>query len=332
MARRTMARPAKSNRPAKRGNDAGTIRRPDRPARAEAEAAVRTLLRWAGDDPDREGLLGTPERVVRAYEEWYAGYDEDPRDYLKRTFEEVAGYDEIVLLRDVRFVSHCEHHMAPIIGRVHIAYLPRHRVVGISKLIRLVDAYAKRLQGEEKVAGGDRVLPRCRPQAARRRGRRRGRARVHDHARRAPQRGHHGDEPHARRVSRSATDARRISLRDRAALGRAHEQERRLTILMAHVLLGEPVPTSPGHALRGAARLAWPRRARQAHHHERAGAEARVDAHRAAVQLDQGFGDREPQAGALVALRVLALDLLEGAAEAGEGVARNADAGIADRD
>ena len=145
-----MARPAKSDRPANRENDAGTLRRPDRPSRAEAEAAVRTLIRWAGDDPDREGLLGTPERVARAYEEWYAGYDEDPRDYLKRTFEEVAGYDEIVLLRDVRFVSHCEHHMAPILGRVHIAYLPRHRVVGISKLVRLVDAYAKRLQVQEK--------------------------------------------------------------------------------------------------------------------------------------------------------------------------------------
>jgi GTP cyclohydrolase I len=122
----------------------------NRPSRAEAEGAVRTLIRWAGDDPDRQGLLGTPSRVVRAYEEWFAGYDEDPRDYLKRTFEEVAGYDEIVLLRDVRFVSHCEHHMAPIIGRVHIAYLPRNRVVGISKLIRLVDAYAKRLQVQEK--------------------------------------------------------------------------------------------------------------------------------------------------------------------------------------
>ena len=146
-----MARPAKSDRPANRENDAGTLRRPDRPSRAEAEAAVRTLIRWAGDDPDREGLLGTPERVARAYEEWYAGYDEDPRDYLKRTFEEVAGYDEIVLLRDVRFVSHCEHHMAPILGRVHIAYLPRHRVVGISKLVRLVDAYAKRLQVQEKL-------------------------------------------------------------------------------------------------------------------------------------------------------------------------------------
>src|SRR5215475_3013321 len=122
-----------------------------RPSRTAAEEAVRTLIRWSGDDPDREGLLGTPARVVRAYEEWYAGYDEDPREYLKRTFEEVAGYDEIVLLRDVRFVSHCEHHMAPIIGRVHIAYLPRNRVVGISKLIRLVDAYAKRLQVQEKM-------------------------------------------------------------------------------------------------------------------------------------------------------------------------------------
>ena len=123
----------------------------DRPSLAEAESAVRTLIRWAGDDPEREGLLGTPSRVVRAYQEWFAGYDEDPRDYLKRTFEEVAGYDEIVLLRDVRFVSHCEHHMAPIIGRVHIGYLPRNRVVGISKLARLVEVYARRLQIQEKM-------------------------------------------------------------------------------------------------------------------------------------------------------------------------------------
>jgi GTP cyclohydrolase I len=122
-----------------------------RPSRAEAEAAVRTLIRWAGDDPDREGLLGTPGRVARAYEEWFAGYFEDPRDYLKRTFEEVGGYDEIVLLRDIRFESHCEHHMAPIIGRVHIGYLPRNRVVGISKLIRLIDVFAKRLQVQEKM-------------------------------------------------------------------------------------------------------------------------------------------------------------------------------------
>jgi len=145
-----MARPAKSKRPAKRASEARSGRG-NRPTRAEAESAVRTLIRWAGDDPDREGLLATPSRVARAYEEWFGGYDEDPRDYLKRTFEEVAGYDEIVLLRDVRFVSHCEHHMAPILGRVHIAYLPRNRVVGISKLIRLVDAYAKRLQVQERL-------------------------------------------------------------------------------------------------------------------------------------------------------------------------------------
>ena len=97
---------------------------PARPSRAEAEAAVRTLIRWAGDDPDREGLVGTPARVVRAYEEWFAGNFENPQEYLQRTFEEVAGYDEIVLLRDIRFESHCEHHIAPIIGRVHIGYLP----------------------------------------------------------------------------------------------------------------------------------------------------------------------------------------------------------------
>ncbi len=123
----------------------------DRPERAEAEEAVRTLIRWAGDDPQREGLLGTPGRVVRAYEEWFAGYFEDPRELLKRTFEEVAGYDEIVLLRDIRFASHCEHHIAPIIGRVHIGYLPRNRVVGISKLIRLIEVYARRLQVQEKM-------------------------------------------------------------------------------------------------------------------------------------------------------------------------------------
>src|SRR5436305_3114943 len=122
-----------------------------RPSRGEAEEAVRTLIRWAGADPDREGLVGTPGRVVRAYEEWFSGYFEDPREYLKRTFEEVAGYDEIVLLRDIRFESHCEHHIAPIIGRVHIAYMPRNRVVGISKLARLVDVYAKRLQVQEKM-------------------------------------------------------------------------------------------------------------------------------------------------------------------------------------
>jgi GTP cyclohydrolase I len=122
-----------------------------RPAREEAEAAVRTLIRWAGDDPDREGLAATPARVVRAYEEWFNGYGEDPAELLQRTFEEAGGYDEIVLLRDIRFESHCEHHMAPIIGRAHIGYLPRNRVVGISKLARLVEVYAKRLQIQERM-------------------------------------------------------------------------------------------------------------------------------------------------------------------------------------
>ena len=134
-------------------NDRQSLRSSARPkpSRAETEDAVRTLLRWAGDDPSREGLQGTPARVARAFEEWFAGYDQDPSNYLRRTFEEVAGYDEIVALRDIPFVSHCEHHLAPIIGKAHIAYLPRKRVVGISKLARLVDVYAKRLQIQEKM-------------------------------------------------------------------------------------------------------------------------------------------------------------------------------------
>ena len=122
-----------------------------RPTREEAEAAVRTLIRWAGDDPAREGLLDTPARVVRAYEEFYRGYAEDPVALLERTFAEVEGYDEIVLLRDIRLESHCEHHMVPIVGRAHVAYLPDRRVIGISKLARLVDAYAHRLQIQEKL-------------------------------------------------------------------------------------------------------------------------------------------------------------------------------------
>ena len=122
-----------------------------RPSREDAEAAVRVLIRWAGDDPAREGLLDTPGRVVRAYEEFFAGYQEDPRAILERTFEEVEGYDEIVLLRDIRLESYCEHHMVPIIGRAHVAYLPHHRVVGISKLARVVQAYGKRLQIQEKL-------------------------------------------------------------------------------------------------------------------------------------------------------------------------------------
>jgi len=122
-----------------------------RPTREQAEDAIRTLLRWAGDDPAREGLLDTPSRVARAYEEFFSGYGVDPDAMLERTFEETDGYDEIVLLRDIRLESTCEHHMAPIIGRVHVAYLPHRRVVGISKLARVVDAYSKRLQIQEKL-------------------------------------------------------------------------------------------------------------------------------------------------------------------------------------
>lgn len=135
----------------RRGKSGRLARKVDRPTRAEAEGAVRTLIRWAGDDPDREGLRQTPARVVRAYEEWFSGYGEDPRELMQRTFAEVAGYDEIVLLRDIRFDSHCEHHLAAISGRAHIGYLPRHRVVGISKLARLVEVYARRLQIQERL-------------------------------------------------------------------------------------------------------------------------------------------------------------------------------------
>jgi GTP cyclohydrolase I len=122
-----------------------------RPSRVQAEEAVRTLIRWAGDDPEREGLVGTPDRVVRSYDEFFAGYDQDPEAILRTTFEEVEGYDEMVLLKDIPFESHCEHHMVPIIGKAHVAYLPNKRVVGISKLARVVEAYAKRLQIQEKM-------------------------------------------------------------------------------------------------------------------------------------------------------------------------------------
>ena len=121
-----------------------------RPSFAEAEEAIRTLIKWAGDDPNREGLIDTPNRVARAYEEFFAGYWENPVDLLERTFEEVEGYDEMVVLKDIRFESHCEHHMVPIIGRAHIGYLPKKRVVGISKLARVMEVYAKRLQIQEK--------------------------------------------------------------------------------------------------------------------------------------------------------------------------------------
>ena len=139
--------PLKSARSAK----AQRALRSERPARAEAEEAVRTLIRWAGDDPAREGLAGTPDRVVRSYEEFFSGYASDPVELLKRTFEEIAGYDEMVVLKDIRFESHCEHHMLPIIGKAHVAYLPDRRVVGISKLARLVEAHARRLQIQEKM-------------------------------------------------------------------------------------------------------------------------------------------------------------------------------------
>jgi GTP cyclohydrolase I len=119
--------------------------------RAEVEAAFRTIIRWAGDDPDREGLLETPARVTRAFEEYFSGYDEDPVQILQKTFEEIQGYDEMIVLRDIRFESHCEHHLAPIIGRAWVAYVPNGRVVGISKLARVVEAYAKRLQIQEKL-------------------------------------------------------------------------------------------------------------------------------------------------------------------------------------
>jgi len=122
-----------------------------RPTREEAEQAIRTLLLWVGEDPNREGLRGTPKRVARAYEDWCSGYQEDPVAFLRRTFEEVDGYDEMIVLRDIRFESHCEHHMAPIIGKAHVGYLPDRKVVGISKLARVVDAFARRLQVQESM-------------------------------------------------------------------------------------------------------------------------------------------------------------------------------------
>jgi len=126
-------------------------KKPPQVSQAQAEDAVRTLLRWAGEDPQREGLLETPKRVVEAYRDWFSGYAIDPREYLSRTFEEMAGYDEMVVLRDIEFESHCEHHMAPIIGKAHVGYLPTSKVVGISKLARVVDVFARRFQVQEKM-------------------------------------------------------------------------------------------------------------------------------------------------------------------------------------
>jgi len=134
-----------------------------KPTREEAEAAVKTLISWAGDNPNREGLLETPKRVVKSYEEFYSGYDQDPEDILSKVFEEVEGYDEIIIVKDIRLESHCEHHMVPILGKAHVAYIPDQRVVGISKLARVVDLYAKRLQTQETMTAQiadtiDRVL------------------------------------------------------------------------------------------------------------------------------------------------------------------------------
>lgn len=126
-------------------------RKARRPSRKKAEEAIHTLLLWAGDDPRREGLVDTPARVARAYEDWFSGYKQDPVEYLKRTFEEVEGYDEMIILRDIGFESHCEHHMAPIIGKAHVGYLPRNKIVGISKLARVVEAFARRFQVQEKM-------------------------------------------------------------------------------------------------------------------------------------------------------------------------------------
>jgi len=127
------------------------MKEPPKPSREEAEDAVRTLLLWAGEDTQREGLVDTPARVARAYEDWFSGYSKDPVSFLKRTFEEVDGYDELIVLRDIEFESHCEHHMAPIIGHAHIGYLPDRKVVGISKLARVVEAFARRFQVQEKM-------------------------------------------------------------------------------------------------------------------------------------------------------------------------------------
>jgi len=145
-----MAAPNSSGPQGPRAADAMSDSRNNVPRR-DAEEAVRTLLRWSGEDPQREGLLDTPKRVVKAYEDWFSGYALDPDDYLARTFEEVEGYDELIVLRDIQFESHCEHHMAPIIGRAHVGYLPNGKVVGISKLARVVEAYARRFQVQEKM-------------------------------------------------------------------------------------------------------------------------------------------------------------------------------------
>ena len=168
----------------------------EKPSRSEAEEAVRTLIKWAGDDPDREGLLDTPNRVIRSYEEFFAGYAADPAEILSRSFEETDGYDEMVLLKNISFESHCEHHIVPILGTVHVAYVPETRVVGISKLARIVEAYGKRLQIQERLTSqiANVIFNVLRPE-----GRgcyRRSAASMYDNARCSESRCHDGDKLH----------------------------------------------------------------------------------------------------------------------------------------
>ena len=176
-------------------------------SQSEAEAAVRTLIEWAGDNPDREGLLDTPARVVRSYRELFAGYEIEPRQYLERTFEEVGGYNQLVVLKDIRFVSFCEHHMLPVVGVAHVGYLPTDRVVGISKLARVVRGYARRLQIQEKMTSeiALAIEAELRPQGVGRG--HRGRAQLHDPARRQCARHHPDHQPSERCRARRPPDA-----------------------------------------------------------------------------------------------------------------------------
>ena len=189
----------------------------NRPDRSEVEAALRTIIRWTGDDPDRTGLLETPARVTRAFEEYFAGYAQDPALLLQKTFEEIEGYDEMIVLGGIPLESHCEHHLAPIIGRAWVAYVPRGRVVGISKLARVVDAYAKRLQIQEKMTAQIADTIERGSAAPGRRSHHQGDASLHDDARRAQARHGARDEPHARMLSKQSGVEAGISVRRRLA-------------------------------------------------------------------------------------------------------------------
>ena len=176
-------------------------------SRDEVEAAVRKLIQWAGDDPDREGLLDTPKRVVKAFEEFFSGYAIDPTEYLERTFEETDGYDEMIVLRDISFISHCEHHILPVVGKAHVAYLPERRVVGISKLARVVEAFAKRLQIQERMTAQIANAIKDASAASRYCRGDRGRTSMHDDPWCHETGCLHGDEPDARRISGQCEDA-----------------------------------------------------------------------------------------------------------------------------